>query len=49
MLGAWAGRAEGLEALQREGEVRATLRAGDRVDLVDDDVIDLAKHLAGRS
>ena len=35
--------AERLEALEREREVRATLRAGDRVDLVDDDRLDAAE------
>ncbi len=40
-------RAEVLEALQAEREVRAPLRAGDRVDLVDDHVLDLPEHLAG--
>ena len=39
--GAAAGvRDEALEPLQAEGKVGAALRAGDRVDLVDDDVLD---------
>ena len=40
-------RAQRLEALEAEGEVRAALRAGDRMDLVDDDVLDPAQDLAG--
>ena len=39
-------RAQALEALQAQREVRAALRAGDRVDLVDDHVLDAAEHLA---
>ena len=35
-----------LEPLEAEREVRAALRAGDRVDLVDDDVLDVAEDLA---
>ena len=42
-------RAEGFEALEAERQVRAALRAGDRVDLVDDDVLDAAQDLAGRA
>ena len=42
-------RPQGLEALERQREVRAALRAGDRVDLVDDDVLDAAQRLAGRA
>ena len=38
-----------LEALEAEREVRAALRAGDRVDLVDDDVLDAAEDLARRA
>ena len=37
---------EGIEALKREGEVRATLGAGHGVDLVDDDELDAAQRLA---
>ena len=37
---------EALEALEAQGEVGAALRAGDRVDLVDDDVLDAAEDLA---
>ena len=40
-------RDEALEALEAEGEVGAALRAGDRVDLVDDHVLDAAEDLAG--
>ena len=47
--GARVGAAEALEPLQAEREVRAALRAGDRVDLVDDHVLDAAQHLAGRA
>ena len=36
-----------LQALEAEGEVGATLGAGDRVDLVDDHVLDAAQDLAG--
>ena len=39
--------AEALEPLQAQGEVGAALRAGDRVDLVDDHVLDAAQDLAG--
>ena len=39
-------RAQALEALEAEREVGAALRAGDRVDLVDDDVLDAAEGLA---
>ncbi len=35
------------EALEGEGQVRAALRGGDRMDLVDDDVLDAAQDLAG--
>ena len=35
------------EPLEAEGEVGAALGAGDRVDLVDDDVLDAAQDLAG--
>ena len=35
---------EPLEPLQAQGEVRAALRARDRVDLVDDDVLDAAER-----
>ena len=35
-----------LEPLEAEREVRAALGAGDRVDLVDDDVLDVAEDLA---
>ena len=38
-----------LEAFQAQGEVGAALGAGDRVDLVDDDVLDPAQDLAGRA
>ena len=38
--------AEALEPLQAEGQVRAALGAGDRVDLVDDHVLDAAQDLA---
>ena len=41
--------AQRLEALEAEREVRAALRAGDRVDLVDDDVLDPAQDLARRA
>ena len=41
--------AQGLEPLEAQGEVGAALRAGDRVDLVDDDVLDAAQDLAGRA
>ena len=41
-----AGRSA-LEAFQAQGEVGAPLRARDRVDLVDDDVLDAAEDLAG--
>ena len=44
-----AGAAERLEALEAQREVRAALRAGDRVDLVDDHVLDAAQDLAGRA
>ena len=37
-----------VEALEREGEVGAALGAGDRVDLVDDDGVDVAQRLARR-
>ena len=43
------GRPELLQALQRQREMRAALRAGDRVDLVDDDRLDAAERLAGRA
>ena len=43
------GVAECLEPLEAEGEVGAALGAGDRVDLVDDDVLDAAQDLAGRA
>ena len=36
-----------LQALEAQREVRAALRAGDRVDLVDDHVLDAAEDLAG--
>ena len=42
-------RARRLEPLEAQREVRAALRAGDRVDLVDDDVLDAAEDLAGRA
>ena len=42
-------RAEPLEPFQREGQVRPALRAGDRVDLVDDDRLDAAQRLARRA
>ena len=38
-----------LEALEAEGQMRPALRAGDGVDLVDDDVLDAAQDLAGRA
>ncbi len=38
---------EPLEALQAQRKVRAAFRAGDRVDLVDDDVLDAAEDVAG--
>ena len=38
---------ESLEALQAESEVRAALRAGDGMHLVDDDDADRAQRLAG--
>src|ERR1700691_429072 len=38
---------EGVEALEREGEVGAALVVGDGVDLVDDDSTDTAEVLAG--
>ena len=38
---------EGVEALEREGEVGAALVVGDGVDLVDDDGADVAEVLAG--
>ncbi len=41
------GRPECLEPLEAEREVSATLRAGDRVDLVDDHVLDAAQALTG--
>ena len=37
-----------VEPLERQGEVRAALGAGERVDLVDDDRLDAAQRLAGR-
>ena len=37
------------EALERQREMRSALRAGDRVDLVDDDRLDAAQRLAGRA
>ena len=47
----WGGSAPSvaqcLEALEAQGEVGTALRAGDRVDLVDDDVLDAAQDLAG--
>ena len=50
----WGGRRspggalrEALEALEGEREVGAALRAGDRVDLVDDDVLDAREDVAG--
>ena len=39
--------AQPLEAFQAEGEVGTPFRAGDRVDLVHDDVLDTAEDLAG--
>ena len=42
-----ARRDEPLEALQAQREVGAALRAGDRVDLVDDHVLDAAEDVAG--
>ncbi len=42
-----AGVADGLEALEREGEVRAALARDERVDLVDDDRLDLREALPG--
>ena len=41
-------RGELVESLERQREVRAALRAGERVDLVDDDRLDAAQGLAGR-
>ena len=41
-------RGELLEALEGQGEVGAPLRAGERVDLVDDHGLDAAQGLAGR-
>ena len=41
--------AERLEPLEREGEVRAALVAGEGVDLVDDHRLDRARALAARS
>ncbi len=38
---------EVLEALEGEGQMRPALRPGDRVDLVEDDRLDLAERLAG--
>ena len=40
-------RAEALEAFEAQREVRAALAAGDRVDLVDDDVLDVPERVAG--
>ena len=37
-----------VEALEREGEMGASLGAGDGVDLVDDDGVDVAQRLASR-
>ena len=42
-------RPQALQALEREGEVRPALRAGDRVDLVDDHGLDAAERLARRA
>ena len=39
--------AKTLEPLEAEGEVGATLGAGDGVDLIDDDVLDAAQDIAG--
>ena len=39
--------AQRLQAFQAQGEVSTPFRAGDRVDLVDDDVLDAAQDLAG--
>ena len=41
------GRAQPLEALEAQRHVGAALRPGDRVDLVDDDLLDAAQDLAG--
>ncbi len=41
------GRAQALEALEAQRQVRAALRAGDRVHLVDDDLLDATEDLAG--
>src|SRR4030095_15022837 len=38
---------EAIEALEAQGEVGATLRARDRMDLVDDDVLDAAEDVPG--
>ena len=40
-------RAEVLEAFEAQREVGAALGAGDRVDLVDDDVLDVPERVAG--
>ena len=40
------GRAEGLESLERQGEMRAALGAGDRMDLVDDHVVHVPQRVA---
>ena len=39
---------QGVEPLEGEGEMGATLRAGDRVHLVEDDRVDAAERLAAR-
>jgi hypothetical protein len=38
--------ADGFEPFEREGQVRAAFRGGERVDLVDDDRVDVAQRLA---
>ena len=40
-------RADGLQPLERQRQMRAALGGHQRVDLVDDDRLDRAKHLAG--
>ena len=40
-------RCQAIEALERERQVRPALGARDRVDLVDDHVLDGPQHLAG--
>ncbi len=42
-----AGRPKMFEALHRQREMRSAFRAGDRVDLVEDDGLDAAERLSG--